>query len=139
MIRELAAKALARLSAITTLGSAPVPSWEEFWPGLVTRVIFDLDEAGDDEGIRVVLELLAEMQERLVPPMTPAEEHELAGTRYDKALERAKAVRRAGEREALAAEAEYLAAQANLRRFESSPGIPKPEFDPLRQEGGQGS
>lgn len=134
MIREPGAKALTHLSAITTLGSADEKFWEGFWPGLVTRFIVELDELGDDEASMVLLTILAEMSERLVPPMTPVEEYELACARFDKANSRATALRHAAQAEQLAAEAEFLAAQRNLSRFEQSPGIPLPQYDPLREE-----
>lgn len=135
MIRPIAMKSLALLSGITTMGSAPDPSWEEFWPGLVTRVIVDLDEAGDDAASKVVADLLAEMHELLVPPMTPQEEYLLAGTRLDRASSRAAALRHAAERDQLAAEAEFLAAQSSLARFESSPGIPLPQYREVARDG----
>jgi hypothetical protein len=134
MIRGHASKALTLLSGITTLGSADDETWKGFWPGLVTRIVIDLDELGDDVASRLVAEILAEVHERLVPPMTPPEEYELACARLDAADLRAQYVRRGNERDMQAAEAEYEAAQANLRRFEASPGIPLPQYDPLRQE-----
>jgi hypothetical protein len=81
----------------------------------------------------VVLEILAEVSERLVPPMTPQDEYQLACARLDRASSRAAALRHAAERDQLAAEGEYLAAQANLSRFESAPGIPLPKYDPMRE------
>jgi hypothetical protein len=137
MIGGHAAKALTLLSGITTLDPADKETWKGFWPGLVTRIVFELDEAGNDEASRMVAGLLAEVYERLVPPMTPQEEYRLAGNRYERALGRAKIVREAGKREEQAAEAEYAAAYKSLSRFEVSPGIPLPEYDPLRQEEGQ--
>ncbi|MCW2929947.1 MAG: hypothetical protein JWM19_909 [Actinomycetia bacterium] len=133
MIGEDAGKSLTLLSGITLCGSMPPEEWQSFWPGLVSRVVVDLDEAGNEDGSRMVAALLAEMWDRMVPPMSPAQEYELAGARFDTAARHAEMTRKSRERDMLAAEAEWEAARANLRRFEVSPGIPKPEFDPLRE------
>lgn len=68
-------------------------------------------------------------------PMTPQEEYLLAGTRLDRASSRAAALRHAAERDQLAAEAEFLAAQSGLARFESSPGIPLPQYREVARDG----
>lgn len=135
MIGEQAGRALSLLSGIVT--SEEARSREGFWGGLVGRIVVDLDVAGNEDGARLVANLLAEMWDRLVPRMTPVQEYELACARLDMAGKRLAETRRAGELDVLAAEAEYTAARVGLGRFESSPGIPRPEYDPLREDCGR--
>jgi hypothetical protein len=132
MIGKQAARSLQLISGVRACGPAPEAEQAELWPGVVARIAVDLDEAGHEDASEVVAGILAEMWERLVPPMTPAEEYELACTRMDQAAARLLTVRHAGERQFAAAEAESEAARAAVRAMESRPGVPLPQYDPLR-------
>lgn len=135
MIGEKAVRSLQLVSGISLCGSAPAEEWEGFWPSLVARIVYDLDEAGNEAASETVAGILTEMWRLLVPPMTLTEEYNLACARLDRATGHLEVARKAASTSVLAAEAEYRAARAALGRYESSPGIPKPEYDPLRQEG----
>jgi hypothetical protein len=59
---------------------------------------------------------------------TPASEYEQAVKRFSAAVRDHAIARTEAEAMVAAADEEWEAAEANLRRYESQPGIPLPEF-----------
>lgn len=89
------------------------------------------------EGMRVDLGTLGHTHLTAVNPITdPAaaeainskNPYEAAGYRFARASENYPKAKAESERILREAEEEYEAAEANLRQYETSPGIPKPEY-----------
>lgn len=61
MIGEQAGRALDLISGIETC-KAVDPG---FWQGVATRIVMDLDERGEQENVRVIADMLADVWNRL--------------------------------------------------------------------------
>lgn len=124
MVSEQAGHAL---TVISSLDISPGADRETF-RSLVTRLVMDLDEAGDAEGVAIAGRMLDEAWERIVPKMSARQEYEAAAERFRRASARWPQAKRNAERIADEAQHEYEAARLSLARFEVSPGVPRPEY-----------